>query len=161
MRAVTIIAWLPIVLMPMAALLFTPSHWPFWAFMWLFAWTIFAGCKWLTWWTASIMNRQREQRYGKIHRHLGYLMAWPGLDAATFLFGPNPRVPLPSSWLFCLGKFSFGIVLIACVYPRLPPEREVLRGWIGMVGIIFVLHFGLFQLLSLAWQALGVSARPI
>jgi len=34
-------------------------------------------------------------------------------------------------------------------------------GWLGMVGIIFTLHFGLFHLVSCAWRAAGVDAPPI
>jgi hypothetical protein len=153
MRAGTVIAWLPIVALPMAALLFTPDHWPRWAFMWLLAWTIFAGCKWLTWWTAPTHG-------ASVRRQLGYLVAWPGLDAAVFLHAPSPRVPPLSAWLFALGKLGVGIVLIGGVYPRLN-AADLLRGWVGMFGTIFVLHFGLFHLLSLTWQGLGISARPI
>ena len=51
--------------------------------------------------------------------------------------------------------------LIVGVYPRVPVDHDLLRGWVGMVGIVFVLHFGIFHLLSLAWQTLGVSAKPI
>ena len=34
-------------------------------------------------------------------------------------------------------------------------------GPIGMVGAIFMLHFGLFHLLSLAWRHAGVNAVPL
>lgn len=34
-------------------------------------------------------------------------------------------------------------------------------GSAGMIGIVLMLHFGLFHLLSCAWRAAGVDARPI
>jgi D-alanyl-lipoteichoic acid acyltransferase DltB (MBOAT superfamily) len=34
-------------------------------------------------------------------------------------------------------------------------------GWTGMLGIILVLHFGLFHVLSWCWRAAGVAAPPI
>jgi alginate O-acetyltransferase complex protein AlgI len=30
-----------------------------------------------------------------------------------------------------------------------------------MVGVVFVLHFGLFHLVSLSWQSLGACAKPL
>lgn len=32
--------------------------------------------------------------------------------------------------------------------------------WVGMVGIIMMLHFGIFHLLALSLQACGFNARP-
>jgi hypothetical protein len=154
MRPETIIAWMPIAMLPTAAWLFTPDDWPRWVFMWLIAGAIFVGSKWLTW-------RTEPSRGASIRRQLGYLFAWPGLDAAAFLHTPNPRVPPRTAWLFALGKFGLGIALLFGVFPRLPADYDLVRGWVGMLGIIFVLHFGLFHLLSLAWQTLGVTAKPI
>src|ERR1700688_1638923 len=37
----------------------------------------------------------------------------------------------------------------------------MLAGWVGMLGIILVLHFRAFHILSLIWQSQGVDARPI
>lgn len=34
-------------------------------------------------------------------------------------------------------------------------------GWIGLLGLIFLLHFGSFQLVALGWRSLGVDAEPI
>jgi alginate O-acetyltransferase complex protein AlgI len=36
-----------------------------------------------------------------------------------------------------------------------------MRGWIGLFGLIFLLHFGSFHLLALFWQARRVAAEPI
>ena len=32
-----------------AVFLLTPAGWPRWTWMWLFAFSLYAGCKWLTW----------------------------------------------------------------------------------------------------------------
>lgn len=151
MKADTLIAWLPVMVLPAVAWWLNPE--PRWAFMWLLSGSLFAGCKWLTWWTAPKDNVPAR-------RQLGYLVAWPGLDAVAFFHTPHSRVPPLQLWLFALSKLGLGIALIAGVFPRVPTDDEYLRGWVAMIGVVFVLHFGLFHLLSLAWQAAGVTAKP-
>ena len=43
---------------------------------------------------------------------------------------------------------------------RFAPDPR-LTGWIGMIGMILVLHFGIFALLAIAWRAYGLDVRPI
>ena len=50
--------------------------------------------------------------------------------------------------------------LLLFVVARYAAE-PLLTGWIGMVGIVLILHFGLFDLVSIAWRTLGVDAPPI
>ena len=37
----------------------------------------------------------------------------------------------------------------------------LLAGWLAMTGVIFLLHFGAFHLLSLAWRGAGINAAPV
>ncbi|MBM3996780.1 MAG: hypothetical protein FJ303_21895 [Planctomycetes bacterium] len=149
-----VIAILPLLALPSAAVLLTPEVWPRWAFMWLFAWTIYAGCKWLTWWVASAHDANWR-------RHLAYLVLWPGLDADAFLRKSNSCRPHLFAWLFAFAKLTVGIALLWSAAALLARNQDLLRGWVGMVGIVFVLHFGLFDVLGLAWQTAGIAATPV
>jgi hypothetical protein len=122
--------------------------------MWLFAFSIYASCKWLTWWTTPTQGVS-------FSRQLAYLALWPGLDADAFFHSTNKFTPTGGAWAFALAKFTLGLVLVGIVPALVPREANLLRGWIGMIGIVFLLHFGIFDLLSLAWQTAGVAAKPL
>jgi alginate O-acetyltransferase complex protein AlgI len=63
-------------------------------------------------------------------------------------------------FLFAAVKLMIGIaLLVGSSY--ISPDNELLRGWVGMIGIVFILHFGVFHLLSAMWRAAGVTARPL
>lgn len=40
-------------------------------------------------------------------------------------------------------------------------DSPIIAGWAGMIGIVMMLHFGLFQLLSCGWRSLKIDARPL
>jgi hypothetical protein len=124
--------------------------------MWLLAFAIYCGVKGLTWF-------RRRERAASWWLHAGYLLAWPGLDADGFLRLPVPRPAMPSlsEWLYALGKFAIGLILVAVSARALPSDRPYLVGWVGMIGIVFTLHFGLFHLLSCSWRSAGVTAPPL
>jgi hypothetical protein len=130
-----------------------PTTWPPWVVMWATASALFAACKWLTW---------RRTPAAPAWRHAAYLVAWPGMDAAAFL-SPSARVRRPSAgeWLFAAAKLALGIGLVWGVVRFVPSELPLVRGWVGMVGVVFVLHFGAFHLLSCAWRTVGVNAKPL
>jgi hypothetical protein len=127
-----------------------------WVFMWCLSFAIFAGLKWLTWWNAR--TRVRHARW----RSAAYLLAWPGMDAETFLReSAPPEAQSPREWLWAALKTAIGAALIWLVARAVPAHLPLARGWIGMLGLIFLLHFGSFHLVALFWQRLGVNARPI
>lgn len=131
------------------------AAWSTWPPAWSMAVGIFAACKLLTW----LGTRAPP---APAWRHLAYLFAWPGLDAKAFLDTrplPTEQRPTPGEWLFAVAKLAFGALLIWGVVPHVEPDLP--RGWVGMVGLIFVLHFGSFHLVSCAWRAVGVDAKPL
>jgi Membrane bound O-acyl transferase family len=131
--------------------------WPPWAMMWGLAAAIFAACKWLTWARTPVPG-------ASLGRQLGYLFIWPGMDANAFL-DPRPvdgKVRPPAAeWAFAAAKTAFGIALVWMAVPRVPADWPLVRGWVGMAGLVFLLHFGTFHLLSCAWRAGGVDAAPL
>jgi hypothetical protein len=153
-RRVPPIAWIALVVLPNVSLFFAASC-PPWLFMWALALSIYAGAKWLTFADAV------SPRAAFTGRGAGYLCWWPGMDAATFLKSRRPG-PLPrtTEWLFALTKFLYGLVLYLAAATYVDSEPH-LAAWTALVGIVFTLHFGLFHLLALAWQAVGVRAVPI
>jgi len=146
--------WPPLICLPAGVALIVPEDWPRWAFMWALAGSVYMGCKWLTW-------RRRQVNRVPWWRHAGYLLAWPGLDAATFLKGCSTAQPSLREWAFAAGKCVVGLALFFEGGALGSPDRRYLIGWIGMVGIVLTLHFGLFHLLSCAWRRIGVDARPL
>jgi alginate O-acetyltransferase complex protein AlgI len=149
-------AWLPLVLLAVAALMIG-NRIPPWLFMWVLASALFAGCKWLTWRLA--VERGRGAGVG---RTFGYLFGWIGMDAPAFLRrSPLAAKPPAREWLSAILNVSLGAVLTWLIVRMVYPAHELVAGWIGRAGVIFLLHFGLFQLLALAWQNAGVDARPL
>jgi hypothetical protein len=153
-RRVPPVAWLPLVILPDVSLGFVAA-WPPWVFMWTLALSVYASAKWLTFADAA------SPRAALTRRGASYLFLWPGMDAAAFLGPRRPgRLPHSIEWLFALTKCLFGLALFlaAATFVDIEPH---LAAWTALVGIVFALHFGLFHLLSLAWQAAGALAVPI
>ncbi|MGC2333507.1 MAG: MBOAT family protein [Candidatus Acidiferrales bacterium] len=155
-RAQEWIGWIPLVALPLAVLAFRDAL-PAWVFMWLLAAGIFAGFKWQTWWAAPAARRSRNWR-----RTLAYLLLWPGMDADEF-FEPRrtDRRVAARQWLAAIGKTLAGATLTWAAAREIVSTHPMLAGWIAMIGLVLVLHFGTFQLIALAWQRVGIHAAPI
>lgn len=149
------LGWFPLLTFPAVTILLR-DHMPAWVFMWTLSFAIFLGLKWQTWWQA------RDQVLHSAGRSLAYLAAWPGMDAETFLDSRQSVLAPPfKDWLWASGKTFFGILLLWVVARRVPEQPALVRGWIGLFGLIFLLHFGSFHLIALFWQACGIAAQPI
>ena len=149
------LGWLPLMVLPLAAVLAGFCVTP-WAWMWLLALSLGFGCKWLTWWTSDRRGNATAAR------QWAYFLAWPGMNARHFLDDTNPCPRPPRrEWFFAAGKTFLGAAVLWGLPRVLPDACELLTGWVGLVGLVLVLHFGLFHLLALCWRRAGVAAPPI
>ncbi len=147
--------WLPLPLLLIATLPFR-NHLPNWIFMWLFVTAMFAGCKWLTWRRARTTIDQAG-----LTRTLGYLFAWPGMDAKLFLTGHHATTPKPRDWLFATTRLVAGIALLWLAAHTTFTPNSIANAWLAMFSLTLILHFGAFHLAALAWQRAGVPAKPL
>lgn len=144
-------AWVPLVLLTAAALR-TRQALPSWAFMWMLSISVYFGFKlWM------FILAFASGTVFTVKRAMGFLFLWPGMDARAFV-----REGMPGDrreWIAAAFKTSVGLLLFWNIAPRF--EDPATSGWCGMIGLVLMLHFGTFHLLSLAWRAKGVDAHPL
>src|SRR3989338_5113695 len=147
--------WIPLAGLLVMALALRTSLEP-WAFMWLIALSVFFGCKWLTWKRALTEGVSTNDL-----RVMAYCLAWVGMDAEKFLdIDSNPAKPKLREWIMPMVYFILGVILIWKIARIFYPAYPLLSGWLGLIGMGFLFHFGSFQILSLFWRQLGVNAQP-
>lgn len=128
---------------------------PSWGYMWSVAVAIFLGVKWQTWW------RVHGSGSHSVGPSIAYLFLWPGMDAPAFLSDARPSQPAWTAWCWALFKTCTGAALLWIVARRVPSAFPLVRGWLGLLALAFLLHFGSFDLVALGWQSLAVRAEPI
>ena len=149
------VAWLPLAVVPVAAVVVRDRLVP-WVFMWALAIALYAALKWASWW------RSAARQQASASRSVGYLVTWPGMDADSFLnCGRRVTAPAPMEWVWAFSKTTLGVGLLWVFAPRVPGTEPLLRGWIGLVGMVLIAHFGTFHVVALIWQKLGVDAVPV
>lgn len=123
-----------------------------WQLMGALAFGLYAGGKGLTWW--------RGRRAVSQHAAAAYLLAWPGMNLRQFAH-PRAGVTMvrPYEGQVAALEMLLGSLLLWGICPRI--TDDLARGWVGMVGIFFLLHFGVFRLLSLMWRNRGRGAEPL
>jgi len=148
--------WLPLLLLGIAAAAFGQQL-PPWLYMWTLAFALFVGCKWLCFRRALARGHRAS-----LSRKLGFMFGWIGMEAGEFFAEVNPaNKPQAHEFAFATLKVFFGAILFWIATPRALAIHPLLGGWTGMIGLILMLHFGIFHLLSLAWRTAGVNAPPL
>jgi alginate O-acetyltransferase complex protein AlgI len=161
-RVARFAAWLPLLVLPLVSI--SLSHrLPPWMLMWALAFSLYAGCKWLTW----IDALRDGARLGLWHS-LAYLLVWPGMDPEPFTTDAEKHAqpaaaghPALAEWLKAAIKILLGTLLLGLVGRWTWPQYPLLTGWIVLAGVAIALHFGLFELLALCWRRAGIDVQPI
>jgi D-alanyl-lipoteichoic acid acyltransferase DltB (MBOAT superfamily) len=84
------------------------------------------------------------------------------MDAEAFLDASRSvKLPTPVAWLSAVLETMLGALLLWVVARSIPQSYPLVRGWVGMLGIILLLHFGAFKMAALLWQRVGIDAKPI
>jgi len=132
---------------------------PAWGVMWLLAVGVFAAMKYATWHRAAARFGPPVEPGGAA----AYLLAWPGMDPLPFLRRADATITMPPrrEWLAAAAKTVAGAALVWGVVRLAPPAHDLLRGWVGMIGLVLLLHCGAFHLVALIWRRRGVDVRPI
>src|SRR5262245_46294397 len=121
--------------------------------MWTLAVGMFAAFKGITFWPV----RHRPS----VARGLAFLIGWPGMDAGAF-FAPRGIGRAQSrDFVDAAIKTVLGAALIWLVARGLMPAHPLFAGWVVMVGIVLVLHFGVLELISLLWRGAGFNVPPL
>lgn len=94
-------------------------------------------------------------------RTIGYLVAWPGMNARAFFERAKVPAPPPAEAAWAVAKMALGLVLTAWAIRHAHDERELRVAWVAVIGVLFLLHFGGFHVASVAWRTAGVNAPPI
>lgn len=129
----------------------TIDHLPPWLIMWLLTAAVFL--------VGKVLTLGRLQQVG-VGRQMGYLF-WVGMDPLPWRkrrmeeFTTN----LWEDWLRPVLFTVLGIILVWGLARHGP--SPLIQGWCGMIGLICLLHFGLFHLLASGYRKCGIAVQPI
>ncbi len=85
---------------------------------------------------------------------------YPGTDARNFFATPQVAIPKQLDWFRGMIQTTAGACLIAAASSFAYPS-DTYGAAIGLLGLVLFFHFGVFHLIALQLQRLGIHAKPI
>ncbi len=122
---------------------------PRWVLMWVLAGSIYGACKCIT-----LVRLAHPFSQPGIWI---YLFAWPGMNSPAFFQRTPPVLPRRIG----ISGIAFLVTGIAGICFAGQIQTPLLRGVLGMVGCVMMLHFGLFRLLADWWTVNGWNAPAL
>ena len=129
---------------------------PAWVLMWMGACALFFAAKCVT-----LVRLSGVDLRANAPRLFAYLLLWPGLDAREFCRDLPHSPPGRKELIGAAINVTAGILLMIGAIALADTHLWYFAGWLGMVSVVLLLHFGCFNLLSIFWRARGVDAQPI
>ncbi|TLD72618.1 hypothetical protein FEM03_00645 [Phragmitibacter flavus] len=124
---------------------------PAWVSMWIVAGLLFAVGKTISaWWLWKITHRPLQVA--------AFAFGWVGMNPQEWN-APAQRRPLVRQTGAGVIALLLGVLLLWGIARLLP--HPLAAGWCGMVGLVLILHFGLFRLLADFWQTQGHAVQPL
>ncbi len=116
---------------------------------------------------SSRHQQDHNSRHGVSWHNLQQAAAWlvfvPTLNPEAFLgrrLAANEK-PTAGQWVFASAKAMIGAGLLFVAAPKFVGTQPMLAGWVAMVGMILLLHFGLLELIVLAWRRGGRDVQTL
>lgn len=144
-----------IALIPLLGVAMVARGWPAWAFMWAMAVAVWFAFKWMMWTDAKNLGPPSWTRAA------GFFLGWAGTDAVPFRETLRTENPLKHDWLRAVGRALMGAGTIWIGVRLVINSSMHLAGWVGMIGTVLLLHFGLFEVIGLIWRRAGVGVEPL
>lgn len=109
-----------------------------------------------------LMNERRPFTSTKWSDLPLWLFGTPTLNAEAFFNTSSQRTrPARRDWLRAVFSLVVGTILIVGVAPRYAEISKPVSGWIGVAGLILMLHFGTLNLIALSWQVAGQNVSEL
>ena len=112
-------------------------------------------------------QRQEQDAQFDFKSCLGWYTVWWGLKPSEF-FKRHPAEPIERGELAFAGlKCAVGVLLLTVIVPGVLNHlsesvgRDIIGGWLGMVGIVFCMHFGYSHITAVVLRARGRLVTPI
>lgn len=145
-----------LLLLAILLLLLIRNEFTSWLWMLLVAFTLYGGFKLLT--VLRLDGKCLRRLSGG--RLAAYLLLWPGMRPQSFFReAATTATDERRLWLPGVGYVVLGMVLLWSGVTGLLPAGIGI--WVGMFGFVFLLHFGLFDLLASLWRQLGVPVERL
>jgi alginate O-acetyltransferase complex protein AlgI len=136
---------------------------------WVVMWVLAAAWFWIG--KVTVLWAMRRRLAGA--ELAGFVFGWVGMDARPFVGSglrkwpgqPAPSHPTkagagsPGHFLGTAANVLLGAALLWIAARHF--TNQLAQGWCGMIGLILILHFGLFRALTHFWRALGIDVKPI
>ena len=117
--------------------------------------------------TLMIFHQREPDRITGVQT-AAWMFGWAGLNPGDFFLADSQQANMTAKQSMdrhaltqAVVKMLLGAALICLIAPIFRTPYPLLAGWIGMAGIVLLLHCGVIHLTAVIWNATGRPVVPI